>query len=115
MSTCSNTTHMDAKSGTGVWAAGYARERQPAKGAASHACGLRRHSAGVEPMRAWWLTAAAVATLVSVLTAAQAQQGQIPESDTSQFLSPEPMQPRSVPTQTFRRPAEQAPTAGQAP
>ncbi|MBX9840250.1 MAG: DUF1236 domain-containing protein [Xanthobacteraceae bacterium] len=58
-------------------------------------------------MKAWWLTAAVVAALASVLTAVQAQQGQVPESDTTQFLSPEPMQPRSVPTQTFRRPGEQ--------
>ncbi|MBX9826781.1 MAG: DUF1236 domain-containing protein [Xanthobacteraceae bacterium] len=66
-------------------------------------------------MKAWWLTAAVVAALASVLTAAQAQQRQVPESDdTTQFLSPEPMQPRSVPTQTFRRPAGQPQAVEQA-
>ena len=61
-------------------------------------------------MKTWWLTAASVAALASVLTAAQAQERQVPAaSDTSQFLSPEPMQPRTVQTQSFRRPVEQPP------
>src|SRR5262245_34913737 len=54
-----------------------------------------------------WLTAAVVAALASVLTAAQAQEGQVPASDARQFLSPEPLQPRTVQTQSFRRQAEQ--------
>jgi hypothetical protein len=58
-------------------------------------------------MRTWWLTAAAVAALASVLTAAQAQERQVPAADPTQFLSPEPLQPRTVQTQTFRRPVEQ--------
>jgi hypothetical protein len=57
-------------------------------------------------MKTWWLTAASVAALASVLTVAPAQQRPVPESDTAQFLSPEPMQPRSVQTQSFRRPVE---------
>src|SRR5262249_37645717 len=64
-----------------------------------------RRSAGVKPMTAW-LTAAVVAALASVLTAAQAQEGQGP-ADTRQFLSPEPLQSRTVQTQSFRRPVEQ--------
>jgi hypothetical protein len=58
-------------------------------------------------MKALWLPAAIVAALASVLTAAQAQERQAPASDAAQFLSPEPLQPRSVQTQTFRRPVEQ--------
>jgi hypothetical protein len=58
-------------------------------------------------MKTWRLTAALVAALASVLTAAQAQERQAPASDAAQFLSPEPLQPRSVQTQTFRRPVEQ--------
>lgn len=64
-------------------------------------------------MRAW-LTAAVVAALASVLTAAQAQERQVPRSDASQWLSPEPLQPRAVQTQSFRRPAEQQREAEQA-
>jgi hypothetical protein len=65
-------------------------------------------------MRALWLiAAAAVAALGSVSTAAHAQQGQAPAGDTSQFLSPEPMQPRTVQTQSFRRPVEQPPPEGE--
>jgi hypothetical protein len=59
-------------------------------------------------MKALWLPAAIVAALASVLTAAQAQERQAPPAlDAAQFLSPEPLQPRSVQTQTFRRPVEQ--------
>jgi hypothetical protein len=58
-------------------------------------------------MKTWWLPAAIVAALASVLTAAQAQERQAPASDTAQFFSPEPLQPRSVPTQSFRRQVEQ--------
>lgn len=58
-------------------------------------------------MKTWRLTAASIAALAAVLTVAQAQQRQVPESDAAQFLSPEPLQPRSVQTQSFRRPVEQ--------
>src|SRR5262249_20106729 len=102
----------DVKSGTQLFFAGCAGQAHSRRTAASlrSPTGPRRHSAGVEPMGAW-LTAAIVAALASVATAAQAQEGnrseQVPASDLSQFLSPEPLQPRSVQTQTFRRPIEQ--------